>query len=447
MQHPAIFISYRIADTLTQAGRLCQSLENELENDLREQAVFYDKSSLKPGMKWPQELTEKVRAAKVVLVLVAKKTKWLAVKYKGVSRISNEDDWVRKEIEAALSDSQKLIIPVLFNKAKLPSKEDLPESLHPLLAIQKIQIREANWDHDLMPLIKIIREHLGFVPSLPGKKDNFGFHAYTCDRDAQFDQFEDIKGGIHPGSLHFFYLYGGEMQAHKSFFQRVKHYLEGKYLESADRSMKTRGASSCRVVALDFVVDGEGCSSPERLRERFVRNLYTASGLENLDDCHPLLNQNLQNLLLASEKTRDLREGSFICVFAHISHWYWNPSLTPDAARWFMEKFCPPTLPPNSPAVLFFFAFDFNEEENPGVRDEVVEVIQHEARRVVALKELDMVERKHIAQWLVRYQRHFSAPARQQILNQHITNTEYFIDDLEPILKKLIDDYFNAHTA
>lgn len=448
MPPPDIFISYRIADTLPQAGRLHDALAREFGNE----AVFYDKNSLKPGMKWPKELAEKVGAAKVVLVLYADPLKWMGVSMDafGITtrRIDDPEDWVRKELEAALADTQKLVIPILINEAKLPPPSALPKELHPLLACQHKQIREANWSDDLLPLVKILREHLDSGTEDETKQDrgkertHLGFHAYTCNRDGQFSQFEGIEPSLQPGTPHFFYLYGGEMQAHKSFFQRIRHYLEGKYPKPVDAVKKQPHS----VVALDFVVESEGCSSPERLRERFVRDLCTAFGLSP-SNYHPLTQQNLLNLLLDSEKTRDLRAGSHVCVFAHISHWYWNPRLTPDAARWFMETFCPAQLPTDSPAVLFFFAFDFNEDENPGVRDEVVQIVEAEAARVMAFSELDMVERKHVAQWLVRYQRYFSAPLRQQILAKHFAKPEYFMEELEPDLRTLIDDYFNTQTT
>lgn len=441
MPHPSIFISYRIADSLTQAGRLFQSLEKELG----ENVVFYDKNSLKPGMKWPNELADKVRAAKIVLLLYKNAKEWLGVDDYGTRRIDDPEDWLRKEAETALADSQTLVVPVLLNDAKLPPEHALPPSLQAILACQHKQIRETNWDDDLLPLVKVLREHLAFETSAgsshnrAGRISGLGFHAYTCDRDSQFDHFDQLRNGIAAGSQHFFYLYGGELQAHKSFFRRIAHELEGGYLENFDNADKSRPVP--RVVALDFVV--EDCTDPERLRERFVRNLYTAFGLDP-GHFHPLLRQNLTNLLLASEKTRDLRAGSFVCVFAHISHWYWNCKLTPEAARWFMENFCPAALPPDSPGVLFFFAFDFNEDQNPGVRDEVLDTIRQKAQHVVALPELDMVLKKDVGKWLVRYQRYFSAPLRQQILTQYFTPAEYYMENLEPVLKKLIDDHFNS---
>ncbi|MBK8193526.1 MAG: toll/interleukin-1 receptor domain-containing protein [Lewinellaceae bacterium] len=426
MPHPSIFISYRIDDSLTQAGRLHLSLEKEFGTG----TVFYDKNSLKPGMKWPDELEQQVKAAKIVLVLTANKTKWLGVDEEGTRRIDDPEDWVRKEVITALSDSQKLVIPVLFNNAQLPQSLDAP--LQPLLRCQAKQIREAHWDDDLLPLLTILRQHLNFEKAPP--HGDFGFHAYTCNRDDQFDEFDKFRTSIQPGSLHFFYLYGGEMQAHKSFFHRIAYELEGRFYDAGLKRIQP----GHQVELLEFVV--EECTDRERLRERFIRNLYTSAGLHP-EDYHPLLRQNLLHLLETSDKIRFLKAGDFICAFAHISHWFWNKTLTPDAAQWFIESFCRLESRADKPALLFFFAFDFNEEQNPDVKStDVIETVR-KGKHVRILPELDMVHKRDIGKWLVRYQRFFSAPLRNQTMSA--MKPEYAMEELEPILKKLIDDYFN----
>lgn len=436
MPSPAIFISYRIADTLTQAGRLNDSLAKEFGKD----AVFYDKNQLEGGDKWPDKLAETVRKASVVLVLVGS-PKWLGINEFGVRRIDDPEDWVRKEVEAALGNTQKLLIPILFNDAKLPPKEALPDTLKNLHNFQARIIREAHWEDDLQPLIKQLRDHLeqgaaapaSAAGANPPRRDQ-GFNAYTCNRDEQYERFDALRAAIQPGSIHFFYLYGAELHAHKSFFRRIEHELAGRYarLDAPPR----------KVAAVELLIESEGVGSPERLRERFVRNLYTELGADP-DRHHPLLQQNLQNLLISSPKTSALHAGDYLIVYAHINHWYWNAALTPDAARWFAATFCPPKLPDGSPAVLFFFAFDFDEANNPGVREEVLQVVQHEAEYVKALPELQMVEKPHVARWLVRYERFISVPLRQQLLAQYFADQQYYMEYLQPQLEKLINDHFN----
>lgn len=262
-----------------------------------------------------------------------------------------------------------------------------------------------------------------------------GFHAYTCDRVDQTDAFERLREQVKPGSRHFLYLYGGEYQAHKSFFSRVAYELEGRY-RSDEYSFKTQHRS----VQISFAVDE--CRDPQVLRERFVRNLFSAFGLMP-DEFHPLLQQNLGVLLENSEKTRTLTAKDYLCVFVHISHWAWNKKLTPEAAYWFIQTFCQCPLRDDGPAILFFFAFDYDEDMNPGVRDEVLDAVI-EGQNMTDLPELGMVLRKDVALWLVRYQHLFpSAEQRKQILTRQFQQQEYFMEDVELELQKLIDNALN----
>ncbi len=144
-----IFISYRTDDALTEAGRLHQSLENYFGRD----TVFYDKDGLKPGQQWPEELKKHVEEAKVVLLLCKDADIWLGVEKFGLRRIDNPGDWVRLEIETALSKG-KILIPVLFgNDNILPPEEALPDSLKPLKNIQHLTIRLDRWENDLQQLL------------------------------------------------------------------------------------------------------------------------------------------------------------------------------------------------------------------------------------------------------------------------------------------------------
>jgi hypothetical protein len=442
---PSIFISYRVADSQPQAGRLFDALERAFGTG----TAFYDKDGLKPGMKWPDELAQKVKKARVVLVLIADLSKWIGVGVEG-RRIDDPDDWVRLEVEHALADTQKLVIPVLLNNAQLPTEKGLPESCRGLLKCQLINITDANWARDLAPLLARLREHLG-IPEDPQNRQQEAapkeahIHKYTINRDEQKTRFDDSGARQHHNRPHFYYLYGQELQAHRSFFQRIRLELEGAFLAAAgvDTAQKTE------VVAVDFVLESEGCHDQERLRERFLRNLFTAFGL-NPDEHnnHPLTGKRLTDLLAQSHLTRSLPQGSYVCVFAHISHWYWHPTLTPEAARWFAEVFCPPELPADKPTVLFFLAFDFDEPTNPGIRKAVLEVVREEARHFVDLTELDMVKKRHLAQWMVRYPKAFSVPLRNQILELYFNPPEkpYYMEDMEPIVQKLIDDHFNRQT-
>ncbi|MBV6439093.1 MAG: toll/interleukin-1 receptor domain-containing protein [Haliscomenobacteraceae bacterium CHB4] len=194
MPNPSIFISYRIDDSLTQAGRL----HDFLEKHFGEGSVFWDKDKLKPGMRWPKELTAKVKSAKIVLVLYANRTKWLGGQEVGLSRMDDRNDWVRKEVEIALRYAKgKLIIPVLINNAQLPSKEELPGNiLHKLHGFQECRIRESHWLTDIQPLLRQIEKVISskvetLIPQSSSlihfdKKNPTEFDFYCCNRDEHF---------------------------------------------------------------------------------------------------------------------------------------------------------------------------------------------------------------------------------------------------------------------
>ena len=155
MSKPSIFISYRIADSSTEARLLFTDLTNHFGPD----SAFLDKKRLEPGMEWPEELETNVRNAKVLLVLIRDVSKWLSVNEFGQRRIDDPKDWVRREIETALAGN-KIIIPVLLNGALIPPLEYLPESVRKLPRKQAAGITTEKWDSDIAELVKALEKHV-----------------------------------------------------------------------------------------------------------------------------------------------------------------------------------------------------------------------------------------------------------------------------------------------
>jgi hypothetical protein len=257
----------------------------------------------------------------------------------------------------------------------------------------------------------------------------------TCDREEQRTMFDDIRLNAPKNQPRFHYLYGFELQGHKSFFKRLEYEISGKNQPEINLNRKTQ--------AVEFMLTGEGGARPEALQERFVRDLCASLSLAP-DHFHPLLDKNLMQLLSASPRTKDLKQGDCLLVFAHISHWFWNPVKTPAAALWFIEQFCPRELPPDSPEIFFFFSFDFNENENPGVKDEIEHIVRTEAKYVKPLPELGMVNRRHVGQWLVSNENYISTVLREKILKETFTVQEYYMDDVTDRLKKIINQHLNS---
>lgn len=141
---PSIFVSYRVADTLTIADRLAV----ELKRRFGAEAVFFDRRTIEPGDAWDSTIEMAVKNASVVLVLIGKK--WLTEQNEyGRRRLDVPGDWVRREVETALVGSGS-VIPVLVDDAPLPPKEafaDLP-SLKALSSRQGVPLRTKDWDRD-----------------------------------------------------------------------------------------------------------------------------------------------------------------------------------------------------------------------------------------------------------------------------------------------------------
>jgi hypothetical protein len=119
-----IFISYRRDDDPGMVGTLYDHLEEKFSKE----RIFMDvEDGIPPGHDFVRVLEEEVAQCNIMLAVVGKN--WLAAKdSRGRSRLENPRDFVRIEIESAMR-LEKLVIPVLINKAEMPSEAELPDSM------------------------------------------------------------------------------------------------------------------------------------------------------------------------------------------------------------------------------------------------------------------------------------------------------------------------------
>jgi formylglycine-generating enzyme required for sulfatase activity len=115
---PKITISYRRADTEVMTGRI----RDRLANHYGEDAVFMDIDNI-PDFR--VHISETIAQSDVLLVIVGRG--WLGAR-SGNKRIDDETDFVRLEVETALSNAIP-IIPVLVGSARMPQPVQLRESL------------------------------------------------------------------------------------------------------------------------------------------------------------------------------------------------------------------------------------------------------------------------------------------------------------------------------
>jgi hypothetical protein len=89
-----------------------------------------------------------------MIVLIG--TGWLSASNNaGQRRLDLSNDWVRQEIEAALTQDTP-IIPVRIQGAPMPSEHELPSSIADLTGFQSTEVTDSRWNYDLEQLIQAI---------------------------------------------------------------------------------------------------------------------------------------------------------------------------------------------------------------------------------------------------------------------------------------------------
>jgi hypothetical protein len=140
-----IFISYRRSDTQGYAGWLNQILEEQFGRS----NVFRDLDSIAPGEHFPTRLARTIADCTDVFVLIG--DAWLGPGAGG-SRLGDHDDWVRLELEAAIQHGLR-IVPLLIGDARVPPREALPPSIHPLCDRQFFELRDTHFAEDVRDVI------------------------------------------------------------------------------------------------------------------------------------------------------------------------------------------------------------------------------------------------------------------------------------------------------
>ncbi|HET6694588.1 MAG TPA: toll/interleukin-1 receptor domain-containing protein, partial [Pedococcus sp.] len=149
-----IFISYRREETGYPAGWLYHRLVDQFGAG----QVFKDVDSIKLGDDFVDVISTAVESCDVLLALIG--DAWLTIAdEEGNRRIDDPADFVRLEIEAALSRRVR-VIPILVDGAKLPSEGALPASLAGLVRRQALELSPERFDSDVSHLVRVVEETL-----------------------------------------------------------------------------------------------------------------------------------------------------------------------------------------------------------------------------------------------------------------------------------------------
>jgi hypothetical protein len=136
-QRPLVFINYRRDDTGDVAARLAADLERLGVSVFMNRALLTERSS------WETETREAIQRSRMFFILFGRS--WLSADgTTGLRRLDHPYDFVRKEIELALS-SNKSILLILVDGASFPPSSELPPRLTDLNLRQAYPLRSEDW--------------------------------------------------------------------------------------------------------------------------------------------------------------------------------------------------------------------------------------------------------------------------------------------------------------
>jgi TIR domain len=145
-----IFINYRRQTDSGIAGRIYDSLSRALPGA----SVFMDVDKLSPGDDFEVGLQKSLASCKVLLAIIG--PQWGTITdQSGQRRLDKADDFVRKELSTALTNSVR-VIPVLIGGAQMPEAGTLPSELKPLAKRQAVEIRHEHFSADVDALAQAI---------------------------------------------------------------------------------------------------------------------------------------------------------------------------------------------------------------------------------------------------------------------------------------------------
>lgn len=149
-----IFISYRREDSAFVTGLIHERLAERFGSD----AIFTDIDSIPLGVNFKSYIDEQVGKCDIFLVVIGKE--WLTLTDdEGRPRLERPKDFVRLEIESAL-EREIPVIPLLVGDMRIPSTDELPESLKELAHRNGTPIRpKPSFDSDVERLARGIEKH------------------------------------------------------------------------------------------------------------------------------------------------------------------------------------------------------------------------------------------------------------------------------------------------
>jgi TIR domain-containing protein len=148
-----IFINYRTGDGEKTAALIDQELVRRFGQD----HVFRASRSIAPGQAYPEALLRGLRGSSVLLAVIG--PGWI----NSQARLSDPQDWVRKEIEEAFACALP-IVPVLDGRRmERLDKAQLPAEIAPLADLQSIAFDTADPESGFARILDAVADFAPFL--------------------------------------------------------------------------------------------------------------------------------------------------------------------------------------------------------------------------------------------------------------------------------------------
>ncbi len=195
-----IFLSYRREGTSAHAGRLHDYLVGGVgdEPGFDRDQIFMDIDTIAPGDDFHDVIEGAVGRCDVLLAVIGRN--WVtATNPDGRRRLDDPDDWVRLEIEAAL-ERRVPIVPVLVERASMPKKEELPDSMKEFARRHAVELSDTRWSFDVGRLLASLKQReesaLGMSESKSPQRS-----PYDPDEDQLRTSYATFVGGHAAGEI------------------------------------------------------------------------------------------------------------------------------------------------------------------------------------------------------------------------------------------------------
>jgi hypothetical protein len=152
-QFSGIFVSYRRDDSSGHAGRLSDRLVEHFGRD----RIFMDIDTIEPGEDFVTVIENAVGSCEVLIAIIGRN--WLSSPGGTMGRLENPNDFVRLEIATALRRDIR-VIPVLVQRASMPTPQDLPDDLAKFVRRNAVELTDLHWQSDVDQLISVMERVL-----------------------------------------------------------------------------------------------------------------------------------------------------------------------------------------------------------------------------------------------------------------------------------------------